>query len=583
MWGDTRGSLALPLAALGWVNDEEVLGIAGREVWRWSAKDGALRSRRELEVSVSPRATKSLDAPRGRLWLLSRNRLELWDLSGGERLASIPGRGYPRIAHAPEEGACAAASGREVAFYRQGQSKPVWRTSLPKNSKAPRLAVLPSGEVVAGAEGLKVFDSKGALTRTIELPEPIVKGPFEIEGTTLYFVDRAGTLQVWDVAAWQRSAVHEKALPTARGGLLRHLSLGPEAFFGFSYRGRARIQRLGQETPRELPGLTHFAARGERLLLGEGGGNRARVSILGPKGPLWKVGPAVDGWLTPCAGGALSFGAGRVVRWSVNGEARVLPSPQRAGPLLATPAGYYAVESDKHLELWREGASEPEQRWESEQTGPIGAPKLSLLAVLPTGAALAYSTRTLAKREGNTYVLRGQKQVLTVFGPGEDKRDLDWRGSPPLAGAPLLGDRFGLVCQDRVLVRSLTSDMQKELRFPAATPWTGLRGQGKGFLRLSRKGLEVWAWGAETPDKTLPLPEGVEGRAIPTTLRPGPRRLVGTGSWAAACFQRQVFWWDLSSGASRVLPLEGAVALCVVGEELWVATARGELVVLTPR
>jgi len=581
VWGDTRGRLAIPLGAVGWVSEDEVLAIAGREVWRWSAANGALCSRRELEVQVSPRAAKSLDAPRGRLWLVYRNRLEHWDLNEGKRLASFQGRAYGRVAHAPEGDACAVASRKEVAFYRGSERKPVWRTALPKKSRTPQLAVLPGGQVVAGGESLLVFDPKGALTRTIELPAPVDQGPFGLAGTTLYLVDKAGTLQVWDLASWKRVSAKEKALPSQRNGVVRLLAVGPDPFLGVTQRGRSQLQRLGEKTTREFSALSQVAARGRRLLLGQG----SRVSLSGPEGPLWKIGPAVDGWLAPCAEGAYSFGAGQIVRWSADGQARTLAGPHRRGPLLATAEGYYVVDASKHLERWREGAQEPEQRWESRQTGPLGAGELSLLTVLPDGAALGYSRRTLGERKGNSYVVRGQKQDLLVYGPGEGTRDLDWLGSEPIAGGPLRDDRVGLVCEDRVVVRSLTSDLAKEQRFASATPWVGLRSAGQGFLRLSREGLEVWAWGAAAPDRVLPLPKGVEGRAIPTRKgkTAGPRRLVATESWAAATFQRQVFWWNLESGVSQVLPLEGVVTLSVVGAELWAGTARGELVVLAPR
>lgn len=591
VWGDTRGRLELPLAALGWVSDDEVLGIAGREVWRWSASDGELRSRRELEVSVSPRATKSLDAPRSRLWLIQRNRLELWDLDEGERLASVQGRAYRRVSHAPEAGACALASTKEVAFVRASERQPVWRTALAKQGKVPHLGVLPSGEVIAGGVNLLVFDTQGKLTRTIDLPAPIEQGPFALAGTTLYFVDKAGTLQVWDLAAWKRLDAKEEALPTRRSGLVRHLAPGPEPFFGISYRGRAQLQRLGGEpggAKQEFAALDLVAARGQRLLLGF----PSRVLVAGPQGPLWKVGPAVSGELTPCEGGVYSAGPGGLVRWSSEGEASAL-SPSRRGPLLATPEGYYVVHQGTHLERWRAGASEPEQRWESLQTGPLGGATISLLTILPSGAALGYSRRTLGEwkdntlgeRKGRAYVMRGQKQDLLVYGPGAETRDLDWSGSDPLAAAPLRDERLGLICEDRVVVRALEGDLRKEQRFAAATPWVGLRPEGQGFLRLTRSGLEVWSWGAAEPDRTLALPEGLEARRIPTkkSKTPGPRGPVATESWVAVCFQRRLYCWDLASGAAQTLPLEGVVTLSRVGEELWVGTARGELVALAPR
>jgi serine/threonine protein kinase len=599
--GDSRGSMGRPLFSLAWESDEVLLALCQGGITRLDVKSGRELAWLAWDLQLRKTSPTVLDLERDRLWVGHSRKAEVWSLQRGEPIGrvSLPFN-VARLSLAADGESVALADRTRIALWRLGEKKLSW-TKTPwgkaKGRGAPHLAFLPSGELITVSTTLEVWNAAGERTRTIELSAPVGDdGALALTEDRLLLLDSQGQLQEWSFDPWLLRATTAVTPPTPgrQGRKVRRLLVpaGDQLWIGIQARGKAQAwRRSAPEDKLTLEDLIAFAPHGDRIALARGS-QRARVELR--EGSVTRWGDEERALLGPLysrSGGGAYAAKGSFLRvWSAGAPPRALPGARRVlGGVLPTQDGYFAVGSSNALERWSETGSEPLTRWDREETGPLGGSPLRLLGKLSDESVLGFSRVTLGERRGTTYVLRGQKNLASVFGPGSARRDFDWgAGDAPLLGHPLPDERVFLVTPTRALVLSLqTSNRRQVTGYEHPTLLAVARGEA-GYLRLTGAGLELWAWGEERPTRRLALPAGFDPRGLPRVKKgaaPPAGVLACTESYVACALGGQLLIWPLRGGQpAELLRLEeGAQTVCAVGEEIWIGTTRGTLVRSGPK
>ena len=600
VYGDGLGSQGEPLLALDWSAEGTLIGVGRTRVTTWAAQTGEeLRSLR-LPLAVDARSALVLDGARARLWITSSRKVQLWDLRAGTLLAEVATpQPYARLALAPEGDSVALASSRGIARWGGGAAGLEGRQSF-RAAFAPHLVVLPGGEVVTGSDSeLRVFQ-EGAKPEVAKLQNPLAElGGMVAAGGALYLLDKAGHLQCWDLRPLRLRYRGGAGLPAPGGGRrkkqrpYRSLQAAPRGLLLAFSQGpalagaRCELDLASGAVLSEEPLLgVEILAQGPGELLATGGGLAGTAQVWRGGEALWQRGQAAVGELALAPGGGAYTVSEEVVRWPKTGEPRRLEGDRAGGgQVYPTPEGDgYLRPSKTALAHWLDGASSPQREWLRATPGsPIGPGALELIVPLAGGRALGCSRETQFTRQGSTLTLSGQREVLTLFGAGEVEV-FEWEGARPHQGIALGPERVRLIAPDRYGVFALRNGAwEEEGRFAQPTAKAAVFGpRGEAFVRwpggTEGRELELWRWGGTRP------------RALLTPPGAGP-----AGGWACALGERVLVWsgggevavWDLGAEppTPKRLPLEALSPPQLgvdEGGEVWIETARGELVVLAP-
>ncbi|MGE0709374.1 MAG: protein kinase [Planctomycetota bacterium] len=598
--GDETGQVGAQLQDLGWEAADRLLGVAQGQLVRWDARSGAETRRTAWEPGASLRGVTALDARAGRLWAAQSRGLQLWELeSGASAKLSLPrGASYARIALAADGRSAVVAGKAGVARWTLGarELEPRSRVSHPF---PPHVALLPDGRLAIASNSLSILEPGGE-ERTVELPAPVAEvGGIAAREDVVFLLDVEGQLQRWDLRTGEpaqlafRVPAAPPAPPRRARGVQRALLAGPTALWVASADGGGspttlrRFDLTGRLLgEREVPGLSQLVPGPDGLLaLSVRAGAGERVSVWRDGAPVWKQqGPAADGALAvEPRTGAVYTGGAEVNRWDGEGARRL---PGARGPvdaLLPTPegTGYFAVAASGDLELWGDEGLAPLQRWDRRKESPLGPGELRLLAALGQGRAVGWSRVTRGERRGSTITIKGQVEVLTVFGPGSESRELEWKGAEPLAARLLDGDRLHLIAQDRHGVLSLsTGAWEREQAFATRTTATAYAPGGGTFARWGGNGqIELWRLDSAQPERHLDLPLDLARGAADLVLGP---ELVVLRAGASLVVLRT----GEGAGAPQVIPCgDAAPTRLALGSSgvVWMTTQRGSLIALAPR